>query len=417
MKILNLGAIGLGRAFASMAPSLRSHPTVRLVAAADPNPLSLRNADRIFGARTYADPTALLNDPDIDAVYIATPHELHAPQAIAAFDRGKHVLLEKPMALTLDDSLRIVEAGERHGRVLVVGHSHGFDPPVMHAARLISSGALGRIRMINTLDYTNWMYRARRPEELSGAGVTLNQASHQVDIVRLLGGGEVRSVRASCGAWDAKRRMTGAYAALLTFANGAFASLTYNGYDYFDSDELMGWISETGRPKPSNQHSAMRRSLEDSTSETERHAQAGFGAENFSVREDKVGQNGQMHQHFGIVIASCDNGDLRTSPYGISLYDRQGRRDFSVQSGRGGASRASVFDELYDAAVNGIRPVHDGRWALADLEVCLALANGVRGEPDVRLSHQIAPALTPLTLEQLEASPSAAPHPAPVRAQ
>ena len=141
MKVLNLGAIGLGRAFASMAPSLRSHPAIRLVGVADPNSSSLRNATRIFGARTYTDATALLDDPEVDAVYIATPHELHATQAIAAFERGKDVLLEKPMALTLDDSLRIVEAAEQHGRVLVVGHSQGFDPTVMTAARLISSGA------------------------------------------------------------------------------------------------------------------------------------------------------------------------------------------------------------------------------------------------------------------------------------
>jgi phthalate 4,5-cis-dihydrodiol dehydrogenase len=417
MKVLNLGAIGLGRAFASMAPSLRSHPAIRLVAVADPNSSSLRNANRIFGARTYADAKALLDDPEVDAVYIATPHELHATQAIAAFERGKDVLLEKPMALTLDDSLRIVEAGERHGRVLVVGHSHGFDPPVMTAARLISSGTLGQVRMISTLDYTNWMYRPRRPEELSGAGVTLNQASHQVDIVRLLGGGQARSVRASCGAWDANRRMTGAYAALLTFANGAFASLTYNGYDYFDSDEFMGWISETGRPKPSNTHSAMRRALEHSASEMAAHTQAGFGAENVSVREDKVGENGQTHQHFGIVIASCDDGDLRASPYGISLYDRRGRHDFTVQGGRGGASRASVFDELYDAAVNGIRPVHDGRWALANLEVCLAIPKCCHSESEVTLSHQIAPTLVPLTLAQLEARSPAKPDLAPVPAQ
>ena len=76
-----------------------------------------------------------------------------------------------------------------------------------------------------------------------------NQAAHQVDIVRLLAGGRVTSVRAVTGAWDATRPTEGAYAALLTFENGAFASLTYSGYGDFDSDEFQGWIGEMGQTK------------------------------------------------------------------------------------------------------------------------------------------------------------------------
>ena len=76
-----------------------------------------------------------------------------------------------------------------------------------------------------------------------------NQAAHQVDIVRLVGGGRVASVRAATGAWDPSRPTEGAYAALLTFADGAFASLTYSGYGHFDSDEWQGWIGEMGQKK------------------------------------------------------------------------------------------------------------------------------------------------------------------------
>ena len=119
-------------------------------------------------------------------------------------------------------------------------------------AQLIAGGAFGAVRMIHALNYTDFIRRPRRPEELDtaqGGGAVFNQAAHQVDIVRLLGGGRVTSVRAATGAWDAARPTEGAYSALLTFEDGAFASLTYGGYGHFDSDEFQGWIGEMGQAK------------------------------------------------------------------------------------------------------------------------------------------------------------------------
>ena len=89
-----------------------------------------------------------------------------------------------------------------------------------------------------------------------------SQGAHQVDIVRLLGG---RATRAACarstGAWDPARPTEGAYAALLAFDDGAFASLVYSGYAHFDSDELVGWIGELGQRKDPAQYGAARAAL------------------------------------------------------------------------------------------------------------------------------------------------------------
>ena len=77
---------------------------------------------------------------------------------------------------------------------LVVGHSHSFDAPILRTRELIASGDFGAVRMINAFNYTDFLYRPRRPEELDtahGGGAVFNQAAHQVDIVRLLGGGRV----------------------------------------------------------------------------------------------------------------------------------------------------------------------------------------------------------------------------------
>ena len=118
---------------------------------------------------------------------------------------GKHVLVEKPMALTIAECVRMNEAAERAGIHLLVGHSHSFDMPFQRARQMIASGEVGAVHMITALNFTDFLYRPRRPEELvtaQGGGVVFSQGAHQVDIVRLLGGGKVCSVRAQTGAWD-----------------------------------------------------------------------------------------------------------------------------------------------------------------------------------------------------------------------
>src|SRR6201988_2446060 len=96
---LRIGGAGLGRAFALMVPTMRAHPRVAVVAAADPREAALRRCVAAFGGTAHASVDALCADPDVDAIYIASPHQFHAPHAIAAARAGKHVLVEKPMAL------------------------------------------------------------------------------------------------------------------------------------------------------------------------------------------------------------------------------------------------------------------------------------------------------------------------------
>ena len=172
--------------------------------------------------------------------------------------------------------------------------------------------------MIHALNYTDFLYRPRRPEELDtaqGGGAVFNQAAHQVDIVRLLGGGLVKSVRAATGAWDAARPTEGAYAALLTFENGAFASLTYGGYGHFDSDEFSGWIGEMGQAKEPYARKPQRISRKP---QTRPHSSppAITAARPTSRRPRKT----LAHQHFGTVIVSCERADLRPMPDGVMIY-------------------------------------------------------------------------------------------------
>src|SRR5215470_4312476 len=166
---LRVGVAGLGRAFMLTLPSLAADPRVRLVAAADPRPEATERLAAEFGAHAHESVEALCADADVEVVYVATPHELHAAHVLLAAKHGKHVLVEKPMAITQDECRAIVAAVERAGVMLVVGPSHSFDRPITRAREIIASGDCGAVRMIHAQYFTDFVYRVRRPEELDAA--------------------------------------------------------------------------------------------------------------------------------------------------------------------------------------------------------------------------------------------------------
>jgi phthalate 4,5-cis-dihydrodiol dehydrogenase len=382
---LRLGVAGLGRAFTVMLPTFSGDPRVELVAAADPRGEARARFAADFHGPAYATVEALCADPAVEAVYVATPHQYHARHAVLAAEVGKHLLIEKPVALTLADCTTIVEAARRAKVALVVGHSHSFDAPVARLRALIASGAFGPLRMIAALNYTDYLYRPRRPEELDtaqGGGAIFNQAAHQVDIVRLLGGGMVTGVRAVTGAWDRARPTEGAYAAMLTFAGGAFASLTYNGFGHFDSDELHGWIGEMGQKKAP--YAGSRPRFATTQAETAYKNARNYGGPDYRP----VATTPAAHQHFGLLLASCEGADLRALPDGIMIY--QSGVACHEPLAPPTVPRAEVIDELYDAVVHERSPLHDGAWAMATLEVLLAMLHSAQQGRDMTLVHQVA---------------------------
>jgi phthalate 4,5-cis-dihydrodiol dehydrogenase len=362
-----------------MAPTFARDPRVKLVAGGDPREEARRRFQQEFQGTTYATAEELCADPAVDVVYIATPHQFHAANAIAAATRGKHVLVEKPMALTLEECRAMIAAAREAGVQLIVGHSHSFDAPILRTRALIEGGTLGAVRMITALNYTDFLYRPRRPEELdtaSGGGVVFNQAAHQVDIVRLLAGAAVKSVRASTGAWDPARPTEGAYSCQLTFANGVFATLVYSGYAHFDSDEFTGWIGEMGAKKDPAAYGAARRQL--GANELELKSARNYGGPAF-----KAPQEAHAHQHFGLVLVSCERGDIRPLPSGVIIYGDAERRREDLPPPR--VPRSEVIDELHAAIVEGKSPRHGGESAMATLEVCLAMLRSAREQREIAL--------------------------------
>ena len=374
--VVRIGVCGLGRGFLLTAPALLSDPRVRLVAAAEPRGEARVRFETEFGGRTYPDIIGLCEDPQVDLIYIASPHGLHAEQAIAAARAGKHVLVEKPMALDLADAARMIAVAQAAGVRLIVGPSHGFDAPVLLARRLIAGGEYGSPRMITALNYTDFVYRPRRPDELDprlGGGAVFNQAPHQVDIVRTLMGEAIRGVRAVAGDWDAGRPTEGAYSAFLTFADGGVASLAYSGYGRFDSDEFCGWVGETGAPKDPLGPRRSRQTLrEPGTSEAAQRGARAYGEAGVEARPVAPGVN----EHFGLTVVSCERGDLRITPEGVLVYGDGAPRLHRPEPS--GHPRSTVVDEIWGAIVEGREPLHSGAWGMATLEACLAIRESSR---------------------------------------
>ena len=204
---LDVGVIGAGFMGATHARAYAHVPGVRVAGIAS------RSADKAaalaaeVGARAYADALALLDDPSIGAVSIALPTLLHREVAVAALEAGKHVLVEKPMGLTLADCDAMIEAAARYGRLLMVAHVLRFWPEYLAVAGLLRSGALGKplsataFRLMGQGGAASWF----ADPEVSG-GAVLDLHIHDLDGFNWLFGRPLtvysRGQRGQGGAWD-----------------------------------------------------------------------------------------------------------------------------------------------------------------------------------------------------------------------
>lgn len=389
---IGLGVVGLGRAFTLMLPTFTQDERIRLVAGTDPRESARLMFSKDFNAKAYSTIDELCTDPAVEVVYIASPHQFHAAHVRIAAAAGKHILVEKPLAIDIEDCTAIVNVIDASSVGLIVGHSHSFNGPVLHARRLLQSGEFGAVHMLNSLNYTDFLYRPRRPEELDtrlGGGVVFSQAAHQIDIVRLLGGGLVQSVRACTGQWDPGRPTESAYSALLTFDNGAFASVTYSGYGHYDSDELLGNIGEMGMEKNAAGYGAARKKLARISSpaaEATLKAAGNYGGANYQF---KPANPARFHQHFGHLVVSASNADLRLTPEGVVIYSDEKR--YLLPTPKSRVPRAEVIDEVWNVVRDNAAPTHGAAWARATTEVCLAILKSAETGKDIKMQFQVRP--------------------------
>jgi phthalate 4,5-cis-dihydrodiol dehydrogenase len=371
MTRLKFGLIGVGAGARNLLAGFAGSPHVHLVAVADIRPEALASMARDYGVRTYSSAEDLCADSDIEAVWVATPNQMHAEHTITALDHGKHVIVSKPMAVTLEECEAMNAAAERNGKLLLAGHSQAMAAPIRRMAELAQSGQYGKLAMVHTWHYTDWLYRPRLPAELDesqGGGAVFRQSPHQIDIVRVIAGSPVSSVKASVFKLDPNRPTTGAFTVMLSFASGAAATMVYSGYGHLNASELtFGLGGGPGLALARGAEAQDEAKLKDQY--RERESGGGFG--------------GGSHPFFGLTLASCERADIRQSPGGLYVYDEAGRHEieFPPEAQRGEAE----FEELYEAVVNGKPLLHDGRWGQATHQVTLAILESARSGREVVL--------------------------------
>lgn len=198
--MLNVGLIGCGRIAGLVhLPILARLPAVRLAALADQDPQRLREArQHAPEAAAFTDYHDLLDQADVDAVVICLPPALHAPAAIAAFEAGKHVYLEKPIAPDLESAQAILAAWREARTTGMIGFNFRFNPLYRDLRRHLSNETLGRpisarsVFSVPARTLPEW-----KKARASGGGVLLDLAPHHIDLVRYLFDKEVTGVFAA----------------------------------------------------------------------------------------------------------------------------------------------------------------------------------------------------------------------------
>ena len=200
-KLIGVGILGGGGILGAHAPGFSSiKDKCKVLAVAEPNKNNHENIRKLVGAdvRIVGDYSELLAMPEIDAVDILLPHDLHMPATIAAAKAGKHVLTEKVMARNVWECDKMIEACEKAGVTLTVSHDRRYNSQWMGLKEIVDSGVLGKIfhwKLDHNQDVsvppTHWIYS----KNAIGGGSIMSCLTHQIDALRWYGG-EVASVTA-----------------------------------------------------------------------------------------------------------------------------------------------------------------------------------------------------------------------------
>jgi predicted dehydrogenase len=233
MAEVGWGLIGCGDiAGRRVASALRSAPGSRLVAVSRRRAELIEEAARLFEARrAHASWTELLRDPEVDAVYLATPVHLHAEMAIAAAEAGKHVLSEKPMALDVRECDRMIAAAERSRVKLGVAYYRRFYPILLRVKALLAAGALGEVVAARADAFEPFDPGADHPRRwllekaMAGGGPMFDFGCHRLEVLLHLFGpvAEARGVLANTAL---RREVEDTAVGVMRFVSGPVATVT-----------------------------------------------------------------------------------------------------------------------------------------------------------------------------------------------
>lgn len=269
-KPLRVGLIGCGEIAMQNARAISQSGRAEIAMVADVNPTIAADMGKRYGVPHTTNIDELLDRADVEAVFISVPHFLHAPLAIQACRHGKHVIVEKPMALSVAEADRMLDAARASGVKLSVCYCQRFQPAIQRAKELIDRGALGKILgvQVNFFIDKPWSYFTsgfsgrvhtdwRLSREKSGGGILVFNLVHYLDVIRFLTGLQVVRASAEFAALDTPIEMEDSLSATLRYANGAIGTITASsvvrGASYEPQIRLWGTEGQLNLQEPDRQ--------------------------------------------------------------------------------------------------------------------------------------------------------------------
>ena len=231
--MIGIGIIGAGFFGRRHADVVRKLPNVKFIAASRTNEKKLRIFCDEYSVQAYPDYRDLLKREDIDAVVIAVPHHKHKAIAIEAAKAGKHILLEKPMAHTVNDCVLIDNAARKSGVKLMIGHNMRYFRSSVIGKDILDSGELGEPVLGRSTISKYWMEENRRPWHLdadTGGGMLMTVGIHFIDVLSWLLNSKVKSVRAHISTRFHDQSADDMGLLFLQYENGLSGMVTSIGY-------------------------------------------------------------------------------------------------------------------------------------------------------------------------------------------
>lgn len=247
-NMLRIGIIGMGGIAHYHAVEIQRYPNLFTIeAVADTNPQRLNYAKETFGVPTlYTDYQQMLQNPQIDAVLIASPHDLHELHCTESLQAGKHVLVEKPLSRTAEEGKRILAAADKAQKVLLIGHNERYMPQHAKIKQLILDNQLGKLLIARADHFQNFNPPPSswwRQRERTGGGCVIGSGIHRLDLL-LWFLGPVSEVYAHQTHCSARLEAEVACTASLRFKQGTIAEFLCNwgvyNYPYYESLFVTG---------------------------------------------------------------------------------------------------------------------------------------------------------------------------------
>lgn len=232
MNKIQIGLIGLGKAGLRHATAIRKTSDAELAAVADPADAARATADQLK-VPWWSSYQAMLRESDVDAVIISLPHHLLAEAAITAAQHHKHILLEKPMGVTLTQAREVVDTCRTMGVRLMVNFVHRFRAEMRHAHSAIRSGSIGEpVLLVDIMssgrsDLPEWVWS----RVASGGGMMMYNGIHSLDRLAWLSGSPIASVTAAMGTFSYPTQVEDNLVGTLIFKNGSLGTVVQHKAD------------------------------------------------------------------------------------------------------------------------------------------------------------------------------------------